>query len=178
MARRKVRVKAGALEPFMPQFRAALADWDGDGSQEIVAASTLIKPALYRSNRAWSPGMEVAAPSPVQGSPDTLSHQPCIVDWDNDGRLDLVGLDGGQSVVWYWNSAETGEPILAAPRRLLTLPAGETVVGLSTSDWDHDGWPDLVIGYVRIDRDRQGGYSYASSGVRVCLRRGPTSHDQ
>jgi hypothetical protein len=178
-ARPKVRMKAGAEEPFMPQFRATLADWDGDGSQEVVAALTLIKPGLYRSKGAWSPSAEVAAPRPVQGSPDMLSHQPCIADWDNDGRLDLLVVSPGSGViVWQRNIARWCEPILAGPRPLLTLPAGESAFGLSTGDWDHDGWTDPVIGYVRIEREREGAYKYASSGVRVCLRRGRVALDR
>jgi hypothetical protein len=177
-SRPKVRVKVGGDGLFMPRFRAALVDWDGDGHQDIVAALSGTRPGLYRSSGAWSPDADVAAPRPVAGSPDTLYHQPSIVDWDGDGRLDLVaaryreqgaGRPSLSEVVWYRNLAEAGEPRLAGPRLLLSFSESERAVGLSTDDWDRDGWPDLVVGYVRCD---------AAAGIRVWPRRSSVSPDR
>jgi hypothetical protein len=186
-ARPKVPVTVGGDKQFMPRFRATLVDWDGDGCRDIVAALSGTRPGLYLSNGAWSPDAEVAAPRPVEGSPDALHHQPCIADWDQDGRLDLIVVRyRGQEarrpslseVVWHRNVAEAGEPRLAGPRLLLSLPEWETAVGLSTDDWDRDGWPDLVVGYVRCEGDGRGSSWYVAAGIRVCLRRGSVSPDR
>ena len=180
----KVRVNVvGGDRLFMPQFRATLVDWDGDGRQEVVAALTGTRPGLYRSAGSWSPNADVAAPRPVAGSPG-LMHQPCIVDWDGDGRLDLVaaryraqgaGRPSLSEVVWYRNIGEASEPRLAEPRPLLSFPESERAVGLSTDDWDRDGWPDLIVGYVRCDGDGRGSSWYAAAGIRVWPRRGSVS---
>jgi hypothetical protein len=179
-ARPKVRVTVGGDGRFMARFRATLVDWDGDGQLDVVAALSGTRPGLYRSVGVWSPGAEVTAPRLVEGSPDELPLQPCVTDWDRDGRLDLViaslrdqgaGKPSISEVVWHRNVAEAGEPRLAGPQRLLSLPEWETAVGLSTDDWDGDGWPDLVVGFVRVEQGERGSYRYAADGVRVYPRR-------
>jgi hypothetical protein len=140
-----------------------------------VAALSETKPGLHRSDAAWSATANVAAHRPVEGSPELLN-QLCITDWDNDGRLDLVTVcprDQGpgttciSDIVWHRNVAATGEPRLSGPQRLVSLPDTETAVGLSTGDWDRDGWPDLIVGYIRVAR---GSYEVAGCGVRVYTR--------
>lgn len=168
-AQPKVRVRVADYEFVMPRFRTVLADWDGDGRLDVLAALTGTSPRLYRSVGLWSPAGEVVAPRPVQGSPDNLYVQPCVVDWDRDGRLDLL-VKNGEEIAWHRNIAEAGEPRLAEPQSL-NLGSGERPFGLSTYDWDHDGWPDLVVGYFRRAPDGGGYYGLASAGVRVYPRR-------
>jgi hypothetical protein len=172
----KIRVSVGAHGTFMARFRATLVDWDGDGRLDVVAALSGTKPGLYRSVGGWSPAAgEVGAPRPVEGSPEMFPHQPCITDWDRDGRLDLIVLSGRSFIAWHRNVTASREPCLAGPRRLVSLPASESAVGLSTGDWDGDGWPDLVVGYVRSERDERGSHRLAAAGIRVYLRRRPGS---
>jgi len=180
----KVRVTVGGNGTIMSQFRATLADWDGDGRLDVVAAVSGTGSGLYRSERAWSPAAEVAATRPVEGSPEDLNHQPCVVDWDRDGRLDLVMFTYNRTsekclseVVWHRNVARAGMPRLAGPQRLLVLPELETATGLSTDDWDGDGWPDLVVGFIRSAHEKSGTYRYVAAGVRVYLRRRPVPPD-
>jgi hypothetical protein len=106
----------------------------------------------------------------VEGSPDKLYHQPCIVDWDRDGRLDLVAFQLS-GIAWYRNITAAGEPILVRPRVLLSLPHSDRLAGLTADDWDHDGWFDLVVGYIRSTYDEKGSFRSAVAGVRVYPRR-------
>jgi hypothetical protein len=180
-ARPKVRVKLPGVDRALYwRFRAALADWDRDGRPDVVAALAGTSPGLYLSHGAWSADAEVTASHPVEGSPDGLLHQPCIVDWDRDGRLDLVrvsrrpqGIDKPaiSEVVWHRNVAESDAPRLVGPQRLLSFTAPEQAYGLSAGDWDADGWPDLIIGFVRIARDKIGTFKISATGVRVYPRR-------
>jgi FG-GAP-like repeat len=167
-------VKVPGEEILMPRFRITLADWDGDGWLDVIVNQTRIRPAVYLSDGAWSAGAaEVVAANPVAGSPQTLFTQPCIVDWDRDGRLDLVVaeyriLSDGKTVVydlaWHRNLSTSGPPRLAGSERLTTLPHDKFADGLSAGDWDGDGWPDLTVGYHR------GNYDQAASGVLVYPR--------
>lgn len=180
----KVRVRVGAVETFMPQFRATLADWDGDGRLEIAASLTGTPAGIYRTVGVWSvaaktfarrpaePASEISAIRPVEGSPRVLFIQPCVVDWDNDGRLDLIdmvyGHQGFTEVVWHRNIASSGDPRLGRAQPLVTFPLTENPVGISASDWDCDGWPDLLVGYIRSKAG--GSYEYLSAGIRVYPR--------
>jgi FG-GAP-like repeat len=154
-----------------PQLPVALADWDSDGRLDVVAALSIAVPGLYRSVGAWSPAAEVTAARPVEGSPIDFYLQPCVVDWDRDGRLDLV-IAQPSGIAWYRNIAEAGEPLLERSRVLLpSLPRAERLEGLSTADWDLDGWPDLIVGYIRCTYDEKGAYCSATAGVRVYPRK-------
>jgi hypothetical protein len=178
IARPKVRVKvADDSRIFMPRFLVALADWEGNGRLDIVASLSLT-PGLYHSHGVWSPAEPVGATRRVEGSPEWVGTQPCIVDWDGDGRLDLVSADlysadGAGTLtelVWRRNIGAAGVPRLSEPRRLTTLPALEIASGLSVGDWDSDAWPDLIVGYVRGSVEG-GSYRYVAAGIRVYPRR-------
>jgi FG-GAP-like repeat len=179
-AQPKLRLAGGTGTFFMPQFRATLADWDGDGSPEFVTALTGTSPGLFRGDRPWVLAPEISAPAPVEGSPSALLHQPCIVDWDQDGRLDLVartystkvmGEREIQEIVWLRNRTQTGAPRLGKPQHLLAISGSDQSVGVTVDDWDGDGWPDLILGYVHSENDGPNSYKYAAAGVRVYCRR-------
>jgi FG-GAP-like repeat len=174
-AQPKVHVQVPAEGVFMPRLRTTLADWDGDGWLDVLANNSRIHPAIHISEGAWSAAAsEVSTPIPVVGSPQSLITQPCVVDWDGDGRLDLVVAeyrilsDGKHAVydlAWHRNRSGSASPLLAGPERLTTLPQDKAVDGLSAGDWDGDGWLDLIVGYHR------GSYDLAASGVIVYPRR-------
>jgi hypothetical protein len=174
-AQPKVRVRVPEEQVFMHRLGTTLADWDGDGWLDVVANLFGIRPAIHITEGAWSAAAdEVPTPIPVVGSPPSLITQPCVVDWDGDGRLDLVVaeyriLSDGQTAVydlaWHRNLSASGSPRLAGPQRMTTLPKDKSVDGLSAGDWDGDGWLDLIVGYHR------GTHDPAASGVMVYPRR-------
>ena len=173
--RRRCASRSRTAPQFLPRFRVALADWDGDGRLDVVAALSGTRPSLYLSRGSWTADSEVGATRPVAGSPDHMGTQPCVIDWDGDGRLDLVSVadrrtrDGSavnSEVVWHRNLGGAGPPRLSGRYRLASLPALETITGLSAGDWDGDGWPDLIVGYVRGSIEG-GSYRCVAAGIRV-----------
>lgn len=83
------------------------------------------------------------------GSPIDPGHGSAAfpVDWDRDGKQDLiVGTSGGE-VVFLRNVGEKGRPAFAKPVPVLAdgkpITAGDAPV---VADWDGDGRPDLVLG--------------------------------
>lgn len=69
----------------------------------------------------------------------------CIVDWDGDGKLDL--LLNGQNAVWYRQTGTQDGKVLFEDRGLLDT---RKIEGHDTSpttvDWNADGVPDLLVG--------------------------------
>jgi len=181
-AQPKVRVNVPGNRQMRSSLRVALADWDGDGQLDIIANQTELGPWLHMSEGAWSVDSEVTASRVVHGAPAERNHQPCVLDWDRDGRLDLIVAEFRDQadnkpaifeINWHRNLSASGAPKLDGPDRqivtLLTIPYNE-LDGLSAGDWDGDGWPDLIVAYHRgkYHEERR---EFEVSGVRIYPRR-------
>jgi hypothetical protein len=176
----KVHVKERGVErPIRSSLTTTLVDWDGDGRLDVVADTGQARWGLSMSEGVWAPASrEVVAARPVTGCPEQLWAQPCVVDWDGDGRLDLVAtrfrlLEGGDPPVfdieWHRNLSSEGAPVLGSPERLMTIPMS-VFDGLDAADWDRDGWPDLIVGFHQGEYDKAR-RTFQTSGVRVYTRR-------
>ena len=147
-------------EELVTQWRTTpvVVDWDGDGLNDLVMLDHEGYLALFRRERRdgklmLTPGERVFVDA-ATGEPLRLNDRRaggsgrrklCIVDWDGDGRLDLlvnstnadflrnVGGEGG--ITRFENLGPLSE------RRL----AGHTT-SPTTVDWDGDGVRDLLIG--------------------------------
>ena len=149
--------------PEMHTCTAAVAagDFNGDGKVDLFVGGRL-SPRNYpnptRSYLLRNDGghftdvTEAMAPELVH--PGGMITAAVWMDFDGDGRLDLVTAGEWMPLQFYHNEG-TGFRDVTATRGLPPLRGWWYT--LATADWNHDGHPDLVAGNLGLN------YSYTSS---------------
>jgi hypothetical protein len=160
-------IKADGNDIVVPGFSVpSLVDWNNDHLQDLVigegGALTAVTPAKVRVylNRGTEaqPLFKDYFYVQADGKDLTLTPEGCmgcfprVVDWDQDGRKDLlVGVSDG-TVRIYMNIADDNHPSFDAGRNLkvgpdaaLDLDVGKRPTPLVV-DWNNDGMLDIVSG--------------------------------
>ncbi len=118
------------------------ADWDDDGDLDLIVVANgvwLVPNEGTRQEHAFGkPRRLVTEDKPISTQGEG---SPCVVDWDRDGKLDLL-LGGHRGVVFYRNIGSNKAPKLAAAATLLSGP----VTAICANDWNEDGLLDLIVG--------------------------------
>lgn len=133
-------------------------DWTGDGLVDLVMMDHEGYLALYRRERdatgklVLHPGERVFFDThgePIRLNPNqggrSGRRKLCVVDWDGDGRLDL--LVNSRNANWLRQvGADHGTWTLEDRGPLASDNIEAHDVGPTTVDWDGDGVPDLLAG--------------------------------
>ncbi len=135
-----------------------MTDWDADGLPDMVVGQIDGSVRVY-TNIGTATGPVFDAGQLLQVGPDGLKENlqaaggrasPAVVDWDNDGRKDLLvgGLTGYLEL--FLNEGTAGAPDFQTGRRLevgggtLVVPSGRS--SPDVCDVDGDGDKDVVTG--------------------------------
>jgi hypothetical protein len=134
----------------------ALVDLDGDGALDLFFSAWMQgSHILFNRDGTFSAAAHVALPR--QG--ETLVAASAFADLDRDGDIDIV-TGGTTFAAWFfypaiavnhvWRNDGRGD---FTPEPLAEAPQGNTLALLIT-DFDDDGWPDLMVGNDFDEPDR------------------------
>jgi hypothetical protein len=163
--------------------RIDVTDWNGDGRPDIVAGENYGKIfVLLNHGTATAPAFgaaEFVTDEAGRALDAGISAAPLVVDWDGDGRRDLLVGTHWNRVLFFRNATGGASPrfsyrgVVTIDGRPLELPHAP-VVGrpagvfardyypvMAMADWDGDGRADLIAGgYVTgrifLFRNRRG----------------------
>jgi hypothetical protein len=119
---------------------AGIADWDNDGSQDVLATESgtgLLWLYPGEATRRVSPDPRVQIGSGMDGL--TVAG---VTDWDDDGNQDLIAKENSTGLLWLYPGNSTRGP---SPVQRVEIGNGwgsRTIVGLA--DWDNDGKQDVL----------------------------------
>lgn len=126
-------------------------DWNSDGKKDIITGERNGYIRIYLNTGSdASPSFTGFSYLQVGGSTfQCLSSKPDIVDWNNDGKKDvLCGEDNGR-VYLLINTGTDGNPVFATSN-FVQNGAADLDVGSRSSpavvDWNADGKKDLLVG--------------------------------
>jgi hypothetical protein len=148
-----VKMRAGGKEIKVRSPSApCIVDWNEDGKPDLLVGDgggylhLFINTGSAESPPNFAPGVMVqAAGKDLDVGRGDAS--PCVVDWNEDGRKDLLLGKANGEIVLYINEGTNNQPVFG---RGVTLNGGKVDVGSESSpdmgDLNGDGKKDLIVG--------------------------------
>ena len=134
----------------------AAADWDGDGTLDLIVGDADGGLHLFKGTAPGSLELAPAEPVMADGEPVRLGAYaaPFATDWNGDGRLDLLAGTGAGEIVLL-EGREDGTlanrgPLTGREYNFFganTLKPGRNAVPV-VIDWNGDGKQDLITGHL------------------------------
>lgn len=139
------------------------ADWNGDGLRDLLVGQTgpgghdLV---MYR-NTGTETEPKFGEPVPLElPGPKMSRPSPYVVDWDQDGKLDLLFGTERAAVHFFRNVGSNQEPKLEKGVKL-DLASEEFAKGyrsrIDVTDWNGDGKQDILVGNFYSNKEPAGG---------------------
>jgi len=179
-----MKLKAGGKDIKVRSPSApCLIDWNGDGKRDLLVGNGggylhLFLNQGSNENPSFVPDVMVRAAGKNVDAGSRAS--PCVIDWNEDGRKDLILGNGSGEIFLYLNEGTNEQPVFGKP---VKLNGGSLDVGSNSSpdmaDWDGDGKKDLIIGnsdgeiFVFLNRGTNEDPQYENKGDKLALKFGP-----
>jgi len=126
-----------------------LVDWDGDGELDLLVGEEEGRLFLLKG-RGGKRAPRFLRARPVEGISGSMYPCPEAVDWDNDGRFDILLGDRDGMLRLFMNSGDVGRPEFTEGRPLRDAAGEPLDVGRLShphvTDWNGDGSKDLIVG--------------------------------
>ena len=180
------KVKAGGKEikvrgPSYPY----LVDWNEDGKVDLLVGNGggYLHLFLNQGDGNFASGVMVKAGGKDLDVGSRAS--PCVVDWNEDGKKDLVMGNGSGEIEVFLNEGTNQQPAFG---KGIKLNNGKLDVGSDSSpdvvDWNGDGKKDLVVGndngeiFIFINQGTNREPQFNSDGEKLPLKLGPSAIPQ
>ena len=172
------KLKAGGKEIKVRSPSAPyLVDWNEDGNTDLLVGNGggYLHLFLNQGSGGFVPGVMIKAAGKDLDVGSNAS--PCVVDWNGDGKKDLVMGKGNGEVYVYLNEGTNEQPIFG---KSIQLNGGKLDVGSNSSldvvDWNGDGKKDLVVGnsdgeiFVFINRGTNYEPQFDNEGDKLAMK--------
>ncbi len=139
-----------------------VVDWNNDGKKDLLVAEAMGKVHLLINTGSNADPRFDQAEYLLDGSmyldPGSES-SPVAMDWNNDGKKDLLVAEAMGHVYYYENKGTDDAPVFNGWKRLWAgggeLNVKDHFPNIDVADWDNDGVPDLISGCcVHVTDDR------------------------
>ena len=156
-----------------------LVDWNGDGKRDLLVGDRGGYLHLFLnqgSNRypEFAPAGMIQA---VYKDFDVVSNaSPCVVDWNADGRMDLLVGKGDGELYLYLNEGTKDQPMFGKP---IKINDGKLDVGSNSSpdmgDLHGEGKKDLIVGndngevFIFRNQGKDGDPQFDNLGRKIFL---------
>jgi hypothetical protein len=142
-------------KPIQLAGRASVlvCDWDNDGRSDLVLADE--KGFYFARNTGHAMAPSLALPEPILFGGKRVSYvRPNLgsfVDWDGDGKRDLIAAHFENSIRFYRNIASGAPgvaPVFANPEGKIIVQgeSPQMISGADAMDWNGDGDIDILTG--------------------------------
>jgi len=129
-----------------------VVDWNNDGKKDLLVGTYSPVPAVYLflnigtdASPVFGEGTKLEA---VGDPPAIIGADPFVVDWNNDGKKDLL-LGTAYYVLLYTNVGTDSSPGFTSSSIIINMT--ETTGGFGAKpfvvDWNKDGKKDLLVGH-------------------------------
>ncbi|MEX2027458.1 MAG: VCBS repeat-containing protein, partial [Pirellulaceae bacterium] len=124
------------------------ANWDADDDLDLIVGTAaghiyLVPNSGSRTEPVWGMPQKLQADGKEIEIPAGGDAGPAVVDWDGDGKLDLLSGASDGSVHFFRNIGTSREPKLAAFQTIVPAPVADSQRGqrskICVTDWNEDG---------------------------------------